>query len=83
MMRSEFAKWMEKKYLEWQLENGKASISEFADYLGLSQSYVSHIINGVRKTVGLKTVVKIAKKLNDDSIYKILRYEKPETQDGL
>jgi transcriptional regulator with XRE-family HTH domain len=80
MMKSDFSKWMEKKYLEWQLENGKASISEFAEFLKLSQSYISQIMNGTRATIGLKTAVKIANKLNDESIYKILGYEMPEPQ---
>jgi transcriptional regulator with XRE-family HTH domain len=83
MMRSELSKWLEKKYLEWQLENGMASISEFAEYLNMSQSYVSHIMNDVRNSIGLKTAVKIANKLGDDSIYKILGYEMPETQEDL
>ena len=83
MMRSEFSKWMEKKYLEWQLENGKASISEFAEFLQLSQSYVSQIMNSTRATIGLKTAVKIANKLGDESIYAILGYEMPETQEEL
>jgi transcriptional regulator with XRE-family HTH domain len=83
MMKSELSKWLEKKYLEWQLENGKASISEFSEYLQLSQSYVSHIMNGVRETIGLKTAVKIANKLGDETIYKILGYEMPETQEEL
>ena len=74
---------MEKKYLEWQLENGIASISEFAEYLNMSQSYVSQIMNSTRTTIGLKTAVKIANKLNDDSIYEILGYEMPETQEDL
>jgi transcriptional regulator with XRE-family HTH domain len=82
-MKPELSKWMEKKYLEWQLENGIASISEFAEFLNLSQSYVSHIMNGVRKTIGLKTAVKIANKLGDESIYKILGYEMPEIQEDL
>lgn len=82
-MRSEFSIWMEKKYLEWQVKNGRASISEFADYLNLSQSYVSQIMNNTRKTIGLKTAIKIANRLDDESIYKILGYEMPETQTDL
>jgi transcriptional regulator with XRE-family HTH domain len=83
MMRSELSKWLEKKYLEWQLENGMANISEFANYLDMSQSYVSQVLNSARKTIGLKTAVKIANRLGDDSIYKIIGYEMPETQEEL
>jgi transcriptional regulator with XRE-family HTH domain len=75
-MKSELSKWLEKKYLEWQLENGKASILEFSEYLDMSQSYVSQIMNSTRETIGMKTAVKIADKLQDNSILDILGYSK-------
>lgn len=76
MMRSDLSKWMEKKYLEWQLKNGKASILEFSEFLSMSQSYVSQIMNSSRETIGMKTAVKIAEKLQDNSILDILGYSK-------
>jgi transcriptional regulator with XRE-family HTH domain len=75
-MKSYLSKWLEKKYLEWQLENGKASILEFSEYLDMSQSYVSQIMNSTRETIGMKTAVKIANKLQDNSILDILGYSK-------
>ncbi len=41
---------LEQKYLEWQTAQGKRkTVQEFADYLGISQSVLSHYMNGKRK----------------------------------
>ncbi len=77
MNRGELAAWLERKYLEWMLENGRENIDVFAAYLGISQPYLSLIMTGSRKTIGMKTAVKIANKLNDYSILDLLGYERP------
>lgn len=75
-MKPELSKWFEKKYLEWQLENGKASISEFAKFLGLSQGYASQLMNGTRTGMSMKAAQKVCEKLNDWSLYDLLGYKK-------
>ena len=78
MNRGELAAWLEHKYLEWMMKNGRENIDVFAAYLGISQPYLSLIMTGSRKTIGMKTAVKIAKKLNDYSILELLGYDHPQ-----
>lgn len=75
-MQSDLSKWFEKKYLEWQLEFGISNISGFAKFLGVSQSYLSQLINGTRKSLSMKTAQSICEKLNDWTLYDILGYRK-------
>jgi len=75
-MKPELSKWFEKKYLEWQLENGKASISEFSELLGFSQSYISQLMNGTRTGMSMKAAQKVCEKLNDWSLYDLLGFKK-------
>ena len=78
MDRGELAAWLERKYLEWQLENGRENIDVFANHLGISQPYLSLIMTGTRKSIGMKTALKIARRLNDYSIMDLLGYALPE-----
>lgn len=44
-----FASWLEKTFLKWQAENGKrASLLEFADYIGYSRPLISMWLAGKR-----------------------------------
>lgn len=72
------AEWFEKKYLEWQLENGRKSLDEFSKYLSISRGYVSQIMNGDRKTIGLRSALHIADVLDDTTILDILSYPNPK-----
>jgi transcriptional regulator with XRE-family HTH domain len=83
MNKSELADWFEKKYLEWQLANGRKSLDEFAKVLQISRGYLSQIMNGDKEKIGYKSALIIADVLHDDSLLTILDYERPETQDGL
>lgn len=75
--------WFENKYLKWQLENGRATIEDFAKYVGISKSYATLILNGQRKNVSMPTAIQIAQKLNDYTILDILGYARPSEFDYL
>lgn len=75
-MQTNMSKWFEKKYLEWQLEFGISNLSSFAKHIGVSQSYISQLINGTRKSLSMKTAQSICEKLNDWTLYDILGYRR-------
>src|SRR5665648_108308 len=72
----ELSEWFEKKYLEWQLENGRASLDGFAKLLRISRGYLSQILNGDKEKIGIKSAVLISNILHDDSLLDILGYSK-------
>lgn len=48
-VRKEFSAWLERKFLNWQAENGRrASLQEFADYIGYSRPLISMWLSGKR-----------------------------------
>jgi len=55
MSSSEWSTWVNKKYVQWR-GDGRATVSEFAAFLGVSQATVSAWINGTR---GVPTSQKI------------------------
>lgn len=77
MSKTELSEWFEKKYLEWQLINGRKSLDEFAKILRISRGYLSQILNGDKERIGYKSALIISDTLNDDSILDILGYSKP------
>ena len=77
------SEWFEKKYLEWQLENGRGSLDEFAKVIKISRGYLSQILNGDKERIGYKSALVISDILNDDSLLEILNYARPETQEDL
>jgi transcriptional regulator with XRE-family HTH domain len=78
MTMSPLAIWFEKKFLEWQMEHGRSSLDEFAKVLQISRGYLSQILNGDRETIGMKSAILIANRLNDHSILDILGYSKQD-----
>lgn len=73
----EFPAWLEQKYLEWQGERGKrATLAQFADYLGLSAPLLSHYLNGLRKPTK-DNIRKIAQRLGPE-VYDILGLQHPD-----
>ena len=47
MGKREFAEWLEGKFLSWMGEAGRRrTVTEFAKYLGVSQSLMSQWLNG-------------------------------------
>lgn len=72
------AEWFEKKYLEWQMTNGRKALDDFAIVLSISRGYLSQLMNGDRRSIGYRSAVKIAKVLDDTTILDILGYDTPE-----
>lgn len=74
--------WLEKMYLEWQLDQGgrRKSIATFAEYLGSSQSFVSQVMAG-KRTPSSDTALDWALKLDDDEILDILEIPRDELED--
>jgi hypothetical protein len=83
MRKGELASWLEKKFLDWQMINGRASIVEFAKYLGVSNEYAYQLINGHRAGVSREVALRFAQLLQDFEIFDILGYARPEPQDLL
>lgn len=64
---------------KYQYEIGeRVSLDQFADYLGISQGYLSQLMNGARKGMGRNTALVICQKLNDYSLLDILGYARPQ-----
>ncbi len=78
MTKNDLSDWFEKKYLEWQMQKGRASLTKFSKFLGISKGYLSQILNGETKTIGMKSALQISEKLNDSSLLDILGYSVPD-----
>ncbi len=72
--KTEFSKWLECQYLEWQTSSGhRQTVSEFAKWLGFKQSIVSLWMNGDR-TPGQASADRLALKLGRE-VYDLLGLE--------
>jgi len=69
---------LERKFLEWQMKNGRAPLEAWAKYLELSQPYLSQLMSGKKKKTSLETAMKIARKTGDYSILDVCGYTEPE-----
>lgn len=69
--------WLEQKYLSWQEARGRrATLGQFAIYLGISPPLLSHYLNGLRKPSG-DNVHKLATRLGPE-VYDILGLQIPD-----
>lgn len=74
--KTPLAKWLDKKYLEWQTQEGESkTVIEFATYLDVNRSLLSFWMNGSREP-SEENLIKIALKLGFE-IYDILEKERP------
>lgn len=69
--------WLNRKFLEWQMENGRATAEDFAENLGIKPAIFSHYMNG-RRTPRGENLYKLAEKLGYE-IYDILGYPRPSS----
>lgn len=77
MGKREFAEWIEGKFLFWMGETGKRrTVTEFAKYIGVSQSLMSQWLNG-RYLPDLKNITKIAERLGPE-VYDLLGLQRPD-----
>ena len=71
--------WMNKKFLEWQTIKGlRKTMTQFAEYLDIHPSVLSHYLNGTRTPSG-ENIEKISLRLGDE-IYAILGLPIPDIQ---
>ena len=71
MGKREFAEWLEGKFLSWMGEAGRRrTVTEFAKYIGVSQSLMSQWLNG-HYLPDLKNINKIAERLGPE-VYDLL-----------
>lgn len=81
-VKSPLSDWFEKALVKYQYEIGeRVSLDEFAEYLGISQGYLSQLMNGARKGMGRNTAIVICQKLNDYSLLDILGYTRPQPEE--
>jgi len=76
MTGNEFADWLEKKYLDWQYINGRASIRKWSQWLGISHSAVINMMNGKTKP-GPQVLPLLAEKLGF-TVYDVLGEPRPD-----
>lgn len=78
MIKTTIGKWLDQKYLEWQMqEGGSRGVGAFAQWLGVDRELLSRWMNGKSKP-DKASANKIAIKLSDREIYKILGYPIPD-----
>lgn len=75
---SELSKWLESKYLEWQMEHGRISLAKWSDVLGVDKTYLNQMMNGKREGTTMQTAYQIGERLNDFSILGVLGYPVPD-----
>lgn len=77
--KKQFADWLEQRYLAWQHQQGKrATLSQFAEWLGISSPLLSHYMNGLRSP-SRENIDKLANRLGPD-IYGILGLQQPDAK---
>jgi transcriptional regulator with XRE-family HTH domain len=73
----DFGKWLTGKYLVWQVELGeRKTLTEFAEYLGVSQSTVSAWMLGDHKPKSSQNVARLADKFGYE-VYDLLGLPQP------
>lgn len=78
MTKTPLARWLNARFLEWQLQEGeRKNLTQFAEYLGMSQAYLSMCITGVRESVSQEMAERIARRLGDE-IYVLLGKQAPD-----
>lgn len=71
-----FGEYLEKSFIEWMRVSGEVKTQQdFADYLGIERSLLSHYMNGRRKP-SPEAVDLMAKKLGQE-IYAYIEYQNP------
>ena len=72
-----FNQWLEQQYLDWEHQSGRRkTLQQFADYLGISSSLLSHYLSGSREPAQ-ENLDKIADKLGDKA-YDALERPRPD-----
>jgi len=76
MAKSEFGRWLENYFLDWQKTNGRSSIRKFSRWLGIHYSLVDQWMNGKGGKPGPKNLAKLALKIGPE-VYDLLEIPEP------
>ena len=77
MKTTDFASWLENKFLDWQKrQGGRRTAGEFAEWLGFENMTVNHWLNGHRRPIR-GNVYLLALKLGLE-IYDVLEMPRPD-----
>lgn len=80
MSNKTLGKWLEEKYLEWQLKEGaRKSLDEFSDYLKTSRPMVSMVMLG-KRLPSSTMAYKWAEKLDDETILDLMGLARTDPQ---
>lgn len=80
MKQTEFSTWLESKFIDWLVQEGKRrkTLSAFAASMGVSQSMMTRYMNGTVRPTG-DNIRKIAEKLGPE-IYDLLGLGRPDEE---
>lgn len=78
-----FSEWITKKYIEWRGDSvgHDRSITDFAKSVGVSQSLMSHWMNGDRAPSSHKTISKLGAIYPE--VYEVLGIDRPQVDSAL
>lgn len=79
MSKSYFAEWLEKKFLDWQYLNGRASMRKFSKWLEIDHALISQMMNG-KLNPGPKTLPKLADKFGY-VVYDVVGLPRPDADE--
>jgi len=71
------AAYFERNYLKYQMDNGRISLTKFAEIFRFSRGFLSQLMEGRRTSMTYHTALFVAVTLNDYEIMDILGYERP------
>lgn len=78
--REDFAKWLERKYIDWMRDIGAITTQrEFAEFIGIDPMNLSNYLNAKRRMPDPDAVEKMADKLGPE-VYDILGLARPDPQ---
>jgi len=75
-MKSEFNRYLENYYLDWQKEHGRSSIRKFSKWLGIHYSLIDQWMNGKGGKPGPKNLAKLSLKIGPE-VYDLLNIPRP------
>lgn len=81
--KGRLADYFERGYLEYQLANGRISLTEFAERLKITKGYLSLLMEGKRITLSYHKALFIAETLGDYEILDVLGYERPACEEDI
>lgn len=69
--------YFERNYFDWQRIHGRATLTKFAEFLGMSKGNLSNLMNGKRTDISMELSYQVCEKTRDYSLLEILGYASP------